>query len=71
MMDTELLETIKNDAYFHSCECPNCHHILSRNSEEEIFFCRYCGAHLKAKAFTEEEIKDAIFRSEMDEYEDN
>ena len=55
----------------HSCECPNCHHTLFRDSEEEIFFCRYCGAHLWAKAFTEKEIENAIFEWEMDEYEDN
>ena len=71
MMDTELLETIKNNAYLHSCECPNCHHILSRDSEEEIFFCRYCGAHLWARAFTEKEIEDAIFEWDMDEYEND
>ena len=71
MMDTELLETIKNDAYLHSCECPKCHHTLFRDSEEEIFFCKYCGAHLKARAFTEKEIEDAIFEWDMDEYENN
>ena len=63
--------TINNNVYFLSCECPTCGHILSREYEAEEFFCRYCGEKLYAEAFTDEEIKDAFFRSEMDRYEEN
>ena len=63
--------TINNNAYLLSCECPICGHILSREYEAEEFFCRYCGEKLYAEAFTDEEIEDALLRSEMDSYEEN
>ena len=63
-------ETINNNAYLLSCNCPDCGHKLSRGYDEETFYCRYCGAYLHARAFTEKEIKDAIFEKEMDDYEE-
>lgn len=64
-------QTINNNAYLLSCECPTCGHIHFRGYEAEEFYCRYCGEWLYAEAFTNEEIEDALFRSEMDSYEEN
>lgn len=64
-------KTINNDAYLLSCKCPTCNHILSRGYEAEEFYCRYCGEKLYAEAFSDEEIKDAFFKSEIDSYEEN
>ena len=63
-------ETINNNAYLHSCNCPTCNTHLHRGWEEENFYCYKCGEHLHAPAFTDEEIKKAIFDLEMDNYED-
>jgi ribosomal protein L37AE/L43A len=63
-------ETIKNDAYLNSCECPNCGNYIRRSSKERIFFCEECGTHLHQRAFTQEEIDKALFDNEMDSYED-
>ena len=63
--------TINNNAYLLSCKCPTCGHILSRGYKAEEFFCRYCGEKLYAEAFSDKEIEDALFRSEMDSYEEN
>ncbi|MBR6253162.1 MAG: hypothetical protein IKR04_04940 [Clostridia bacterium] len=63
--------TINNNAYLLSCECPTCGHILSRECKAEEFYCQYCGEKLYAEAFTDKEIKDAFFRSEIDTYEEN
>ena len=62
-------ETINNNAYLLSCECPTCGHKLSRDYDEETFYCRYCGEHLHARAFTKKEIDEALFELEMDDYE--
>ena len=64
-------ETLDNDAYLLSCKCPTCGHRLSRGYEEDTFYCRYCGEHLHARAFTDSEVKDAHFISAMDTYEEN
>lgn len=66
----KIKETINNDAYSNRCHCPVCGNCIQRGSEERTFFCDQCGTHLHQRAFTEEEIKDAIFEKEMDEYED-
>lgn len=63
-------ETIENDAYTNSCVCPTCNKSMFRESEESTFFCRNCGEYLHARAFTKEEIDDAIFQRRQDEYED-
>lgn len=65
-----LKETIKNDAYANSCACPTCNKVMFRGSKESTFYCRNCGEHLHARAFTKEEIDDAIFQKRQDEYED-
>ena len=63
-------ETIGNDAYLHSCRCPECNEKIHRGYEERTFYCENCGTHLHQRAFTEEEIDDALFQHEMDDYED-
>lgn len=63
-------ETINNDAYSNRCNCPVCNKRLFRGSEDRIFYCENCGTQLHQRAFTREEIKEAIFQHEMDEYED-
>ena len=62
-------ETINNDAYSHSCNCPVCR-TYSRAYEEKTFFCTQCGTKLHQRAFTEEKIQQALFDEEMDRYED-
>ena len=64
------MDTVKNSAYFLSCECPKCRAKIRRGYEEETFFCRKCGQKLHAPAFTKEEIDNAIFEHVMDSYED-
>lgn len=63
-------ETINNDAYFGSCNCPKCGKAIHRGSEERTFYCEQCGTHLHQRAFTKEELDKASFDREMDEYED-
>lgn len=63
-------ETINNDAYSHSCNCPVCKKNISRDYEEKTFFCTQCGTKLHQRAFTEEEIQQSLFDEEMDRYED-
>lgn len=53
-------ETINNDAYLHSCNCPVCKKNISRDYEEKTFFCVQCGTKLHQRAFTEEEMRTAI-----------
>lgn len=65
-----IMETIENDAYLHSCVCPKCKKKLHRGYEERTFYCEYCGTLLHSRAFTQEELDDALFQHEMDEYED-
>lgn len=66
----KIKETINNDAYSYRCHCPVCGNCIQRGNEERTFFCDQCGTHLHQRAFTEEEIEEAIFQHEMDEYED-
>ena len=54
-------ETINNNAYLHSCNCPVCKKNISRDYEEKTFFCTQCGTQLHQRVFTEEEIKQALF----------
>lgn len=61
---------INNNAYYLTCQCPVCNSTLSRNYKEENFYCKNCGTKLHTRAFTKEEIKNAIFEKEMDDYED-
>lgn len=63
-------ETVENDAYLHSCKCPECNKRIFRGSEERTFYCENCGTKLHQRAFTQEEIDDALFQHEMDTYED-
>lgn len=63
-------ETINNNAYLQICNCPVCKKNISRGYEEKTFFCTQCGTQLHQRAFTEEEIKQALFDEEMDRYED-
>ena len=63
-------DTIENDAYLHRCKCPKCNNKLARGNEERLFYCEYCGTKLHQRAFTQEEINEALFQHEMDEYED-
>lgn len=67
---SKIKETIKNDAYLHNCRCPKCNKNIHRGYEERTFYCENCGTHLHQRAFTKEEIDDALFQHEMDEYED-
>lgn len=69
-MSEKIKETINNDAYFSSCTCPVCGTDHHRGSEERLFYCSECGTHLHQRAFTDEEIRKALFKHEMDEYED-
>lgn len=64
-------ETINNDAYLNSCNCPVCKKYISRDYDEKTFFCTQCGTHLHQRAFTSKEIQQALFQDEMDRYEDN
>lgn len=43
---------------------------ISRDYEKKTFFCAQCGTQLHQRAFTEEEIHQALFDEEMDRYED-
>lgn len=67
---SKIAETIENDAYSHSCKCPECKKKIFRDSKERTFYCESCGTQLHQRAFTEEEIDAALFEHEMDEYED-
>ena len=66
----DIRETINNDAYLNSCNCPSCNKTISRGYEDKIFYCEQCGTHLHQRAFTEDEIQKARFEKQMDEYED-
>ena len=66
----EIRETICNDSYLNSCICPKCNRVIHRGYEERTFYCEFCGTHLHQRAFTQEEIDDALFQHELDEYED-
>lgn len=68
--DNPLYDTINNDAYNHSCNCPVCQNKLSRNLDENVFYCKFCGSKLHTPSFSEEEINQAIFEREQDEFED-
>lgn len=63
-------ETINNNAYLNSCDCPDCGNTITRGTEERTFFCDNCGIKLHQRAFTQKEIDDSIFQNEMDTYED-
>lgn len=65
-----MLETVENNAYSHSCTCPCCGTRLSRDYEERVFYCEVCGQQLHQRAFTDEEVDEALFQHEMDEFED-
>lgn len=69
-VENSVKETINNDAYLWSCNCPDCGKKIHRGSEERTFYCEQCGTHLYQRAFTEEELNKARFEREMDEYED-
>lgn len=62
-------EVINIDAYDFSCNCPTCGKRITCK-ENETFYCERCGEHLHHRAYTKEEIKQAIFEREMDTYED-
>lgn len=62
-------ETINNNAYLLSCNCPVCNAKISRGYEERTFYCSECGTQLHQRAFTEKEVEDALFENEMDNYE--
>ncbi len=71
MSRDEAVEAINLDAYLHSCECPKCRNRVFHSYDgEETKFCENCGQKLHIRAFTEEEIDDALFEEEMDTYED-
>ena len=53
-------ETINNDAYLHSCNCPVCKKNISRDYDEKTFFCTQCGTKLHQRAFAEEEIEENV-----------
>lgn len=63
-------ETINNNAYLKSCDCPECARHMTRGYAEKIVFCSYCGAKLHQRAFSEEEINKAIDDHLFDNYED-
>ena len=63
-------ETVNNNAYLNSCNCPVCGKHIARGYKEKTFFCQQCGTHLHQRAFTEDEIQKARFEKQMDEYED-
>lgn len=65
-----IAETLDNDAYSHSCICPCCNTKLYRDFEERVFYCEACGQQLHQRAFTDEEVAEALFQKEMDEFED-
>ncbi len=69
--EKDIEETINNDAYLNSCNCPVCGKKISRGDDERTFYCEQCGTRLHQRAFTKKEIAEAIFEKEMDEYEDN
>lgn len=66
----KVMEAVHNSAYSHSCECPVCGKNISRNSGEDTVYCSKCGQKLHLRAFTDAEIREALFQHEMDEYED-
>lgn len=64
------VEALENSAYLHSCRCPYCGKSMTRGNEEEVRYCSKCGQKLHLRAFTKEEVEQALFDREMDEYED-
>lgn len=64
------IDSVNNDAYLHSCNCPKCNKYMYRDTKESFIYCSECGTYLHLPAFTKDEIRKAIFEREMDEYED-
>lgn len=64
------MESVENSAYLLSCRCPACGAHMSRGYDEETKFCSKCGQKVHMKAFSKEEVKQALFDNEMDDYED-
>lgn len=64
------VDTIQNDAYLLSCQCPVCMHSITRGYDEGVAYCEKCGQKLHFPPFAKEEIDNAMFEHEMDSYED-
>lgn len=71
MADRDIaVESVKDSAYFNSCECPVCGNSMFRDSKEQTRFCSKCGQKLHIRAFTKEEVRQAAFDHQMDDFED-
>ena len=66
----DAIDTVNNDAYLLTCECPICKTIIDRDYDEHFQYCPSCGTKIRMPPFSEEEIEKAVFENEMDEYED-
>lgn len=64
------VDTIQNDAYLLSCQCPVCMHSITRGYNEGVAYCEKCGQKLRFPPFAKDEIDNALFEHEMDSYED-
>lgn len=64
------VESIENSCYLNSCKCPVCGKSMTRGTGEETRYCQKCGQKLHLRAFTKEEIRQAVFDRRMDDYED-
>lgn len=63
-------DSLNDDAYLLSAECPSCGNHIQRGYEECVEFCRKCGQKIHFRAFTEDELERARQSKIMDEYED-
>lgn len=64
------IESVENSAYLLSYKCPACGARMERSYGEETKFCSRCGQKVHISAFSDKEVKQALFDNEMDEYED-
>lgn len=64
-----VLDTINNNAYHMTCNCPHCGASLKRGTEEYTTYCTSCWDKIHIPPFTQEEIDKARFEREMDDYE--
>ena len=46
-------ETVRNDRYTHSCECPECGKYIRKCDKEKEFRCEKCGIVLYYQGFDE------------------
>lgn len=66
---SEIQEAVKYNQYLHSCHCPSCDNRIHWG-DDRVVYCSKCGQKLWVRKALKEEIEEALFEHEMDEYED-